>query len=68
MSKTIGIIGTGAIAEAVVIGLCNKTNPPKKIVLSYQPPLRIKSEQLNFLSTTCVTSPLWLAVTPRSLS
>lgn len=34
MSKTIGIIGTGAIAEAVVIGFCNKADPPRKIVLS----------------------------------
>lgn len=34
MSTTIGIIGTGAIAEAVVIGLCTKENPPEQILLS----------------------------------
>ena len=34
MSKTIGIIGTGAIAEAVVIGLCTQSNPPENILLS----------------------------------
>ena len=34
MSKTIGIIGTGAIAEAVVTGLCKKAEPPARIVLS----------------------------------
>ena len=31
---TIGIIGTGAIAEAVVTGLCTKSNPPERILLS----------------------------------
>jgi pyrroline-5-carboxylate reductase len=34
MSNTIGIIGTGAITEAVVTGLCSKAVPPKRIVLS----------------------------------
>ena len=34
MKKPIGIIGTGAIAEAVVIGLCTKANPPEQILLS----------------------------------
>lgn len=34
MNKTIGIIGTGAIAEAVVTGLCRKVHPPEKILLS----------------------------------
>lgn len=34
MSNTIGIIGTGAIAEAVVIGLCTQSDPPEKILLS----------------------------------
>jgi pyrroline-5-carboxylate reductase len=44
MSKTIGIIGTGAIAEAVVIGLCNKADPPTKIILS--PRNKQRAEQL----------------------
>ncbi len=30
----IGIIGTGAIAEAVVVGLCKKEAPPERILLS----------------------------------
>lgn len=30
----IGIIGTGAIAEAVIIGLCTKEEPPESILLS----------------------------------
>lgn len=34
MSKSIGIIGTGAIAEAVVIGLSTKAIPPEQILLS----------------------------------
>ena len=34
INMSIGIIGTGAIAEAVVVGLCNKSDPPEKIILS----------------------------------
>ncbi|MCB1122491.1 MAG: NAD(P)-binding domain-containing protein [Verrucomicrobiae bacterium] len=33
-NRRIGIIGTGAIAEAVVTGLCSKADPPRGIVLS----------------------------------
>ena len=44
MSKKIGIIGTGAIAEAVVVGLCNQADPPKNILLS--PRNQQRAEQL----------------------
>jgi len=48
MSNTIGIIGTGAIAEAVVIGLCNKANPPEKIILSPRNKQRAERLALKF--------------------
>jgi pyrroline-5-carboxylate reductase len=44
MSTTIGIIGIGAIAEAVVMGLCKKAESPKKILLS--PRNKQRAEQL----------------------
>ena len=34
MHHTLGIIGTGAIAEAVVTGLCTSSQPPQRILLS----------------------------------